>query len=145
MWLSAGGLLKNLFSGGLGPNKKKLHKARKDIEIYLNSIKLQLKGNWQVFKVNSRDIDFLGFRFYRSKTILRKRNALRIRRRFRKIAKKNRLSYKDACAVISYWGWIKRSNSYNFYNNVVKQLVNINKARKVISNYAKTNHIYSRP
>lgn len=122
----------------LGPNKKKLHKARKDIASYLEVANLKLKGNWQVFKVNNRDIDFLGFRFFRHKTILRKRNALRIRRRFKKISKKRWLSYKDACAVVSYWGWIKRSDSYNFYNNVVKQLVSIKKSRKVISNYAKT-------
>ena len=127
----------------LGPNKKKLHKARKEIETHLNNIKLQLKGNWQVFKVNNRDIDFLGFRFFRNKTVLRKRNALRIRRRFRKIAKKNRLSYKDACAVISYWGWIKRSNSFRLYNDSLKSLVSIKKSRKVISNYAKANHTRS--
>ena len=100
----------------LGSNKKKLHKAREAISDYLNNINLSLKGDWQVFKVNSRAIDFLGFRFYRNKTILRKRNALRIRRRMRKIQKKDVLTPKDACAVISYWGWIKRSDSYNFYH-----------------------------
>lgn len=119
----------------LGPNKKKLHKARAAIAGYLESIHLKLKGNWQVFKVDCRDIDFLGFRFFRNKTILRKRNALRIRRRFRKISKKKALNYKDACAVISYWGWIKRSNSYNFYTNQVKPLVSLSKARKVVSKY----------
>lgn len=121
----------------LGPNKKKLHRARKEVSDYLESISLKLKGNWQVFKVNNRDIDFLGFRFFRNKTILRKRNALRIRRRIRKIKKKGYLNFKDACAVISYWGWIKRSNSYNFYNKHVRPLVSLNKARKVVSNHAK--------
>jgi hypothetical protein len=120
----------------LGGNKKKLHKARIAIADYLSSIGLQLKSNWQVLKVNCRAIDFLGFRFFRDKTILRKRNALRIRRRFRKIKKKGRLSYKDACAVISYWGWIKRSNSYHFYQNL-KKLVSLNDARKVVSKHAK--------
>jgi len=121
----------------LGPNKKKLHKLRIAIAEYLNSIKLNMKGNWQVFKVNIRAIDFLGFRFFRSKTILRKRNALRIRRRIRKIKKKGHLNFKDACAVISYWGWIKRSNSYNFYNKHVKPIVSIGKAKKVVSMYAR--------
>lgn len=117
----------------LGPNKKKLHKARIAISDYLESIHLKLKGNWQVFKINKRDIDFLGFRFFRHKTILRKRNALRIRRRFKKIGKKKNLSYKDACAVISYWGWIKRSNSYGFYNKHVKPFISIGLARGVVS------------
>ena len=121
----------------LGPNKKKLHKARIAIEDYLKSIDLKLKGNWQVSKVNDRAIDFLGFRFYRNKTILRKRNALRIRRRIKKIKKKPVISYKDACSIISYWGWIKRSDSYNFYQKYVKPFVSVGKARKVVSEHAR--------
>jgi RNA-directed DNA polymerase len=121
----------------LGPNKKKLHKIRGEVANYLKKIGLRLKGNWQVFKVNNRGIDFLGFRFFRDRTILRKRNALRIRRRIKKISKKKSLNHKDASAVISYWGWIKRSDSYNFYHKYVKPYVSINKARKVVSRYAK--------
>lgn len=121
----------------LGSNKKKLHIARKMISEYLNTIDLQLKGNWQVSKVSDRDIDFLGFRFFRDKTILRKRNALRIRRRIKKIGKKKELSLKDACAVISYWGWIKRSNSFNFYNKYVKPTISVGEAKKAVSEYAK--------
>ena len=128
----------------LGSNKKKLHLARKKISEYLDSIGLGLKRDWQVFKVNSRDIDFLGLRFFRNKTILRKRNALRISRRMRKISRKTILNYKDACAVISYWGWIKRSNSYNFYNKNVKPIVSIGVAKKVVSGYAKIRNSPSR-
>lgn len=126
----------------LGPNKKKLHKARVAIEGYLNSIDLKLKGNWQVFRVDyvdrqgkrkGKDIDFLGFRFYRDMTVLRKRTALRIGRRMKKIRKKGFLNYKDACAVVSYWGWIKRSNSYQFYHKYVKPIVSVGYAKKVVS------------
>ena len=123
----------------LGSNKKKLHAARKSVELYLNGIELKLKRNWQVFKVNSRDIDFLGFRFFRNKTILRKRNALRIRRRCKKMGQKPYVTYKDASALISYWGWIKRSDSYNFYTKHVKPIVSISIARKVVSHNARNN------
>ncbi|MBB6446444.1 RNA-directed DNA polymerase [Bacillus benzoevorans] len=124
-----------------GPNKKKLHKVRVELENFLNKMKLTLKGNWQVFRIDKRDIDFLGFRFFRNKTILRKSNALRIRRRVKKIAKKPYMSESDASAVISYWGWIKRSDSYSFYHKHVKPYVTIDKARKVVSYYAKVrNH-----
>lgn len=122
----------------LGSNKRKLHRVKNAIDDYLSQINLTIKGNWQVSRVNSRAIDFLGFRFYRNRTTLRKRNALRIRRRFNKISKKKYLNYKDACAVISYWGWIKRSDSYGFYHKHVKPKVNIKRARKVISRYART-------
>lgn len=121
----------------LGPNKKKLHTARKAIEEYLSGIGLRLKDNWQVFKVDSRAIDFLGLRFFRHKTILRKRNALRIRRRIKKIYRKGSLSERDACAVISYWGWIKRSDSYSFYHKHVKPFISVKEAKKVVSRCAK--------
>lgn len=121
----------------LGSNKKKLHRAKDEIADYLISIGLSLKENWQVFRIDCRDIDFLGFRFYRDRTILRKRNALRIRRRCRKINKKSTLNYADASAVISYWGWLKRSDSYNFYHDTIKRLVDIEKAKRTVSNYAK--------
>lgn len=126
----------------LGANKKHLHKVREIIADYLEIMELQMKPNWQVFrfdymdkngKQHGRDIDFLGFRFFRDKTILRKKNALRIKRRASKIKKKGNLNYRDACAIVSYWGWIKRSNSYQFYNKSVKPLVSINAARKVVS------------
>ena len=125
----------------LGSNKRKLHKARKAIETHLNSIRLSVKGNWQVFRVDKRAIDFLGFRFFRNKTILRKRNALRIRRRVRKIAEKGYLNEKDASAIISYWGWIKRSNSFYFYHKYVKPVVPVKLARKVVSENAKIRQI----
>lgn len=121
----------------LGPNKKKLHKIRKEIDAYLDKIHLTMKGNWQVFPVRSRAIDFLGLKFYASKTTLRKRNYLRIRRRFNKIAKKPSLSYSDACAVVSYWGWLKRSDSYRLYNETLKPKVNINEAKQRIKQCAK--------
>jgi len=121
----------------LGANKRKLHAIRKSISEYLKSIKLSLKGNWQVFRTDKRDIDFLGMRFYRYKTILRKRNSLRIRRRMRKIKRKGYLCYRDACTVISYWGWIKHTNSYKFYHSVVKPTATIKKAKGVISRYAR--------
>lgn len=124
----------------LGPNKKKLHAARKEVERYLAGINLKLKDNWQVFPVKSRPIDFVGFRFYRDHTTLRRRNALRIRRRVRRIAKKQQLTPRDAAAVVSYWGWIKRSDSYLFYHKYVKPYVTIKKARKVISRYARLRH-----
>jgi len=122
----------------LDSNKKKLHKAKDLIEKYLISKDLKLKNNWQLFKVKDRPIDFLGFKFYYDRTTLRKKTALRIKRRMSKISKKTFLSYEDACAIISYWGWIKHSDSYNFYDKNIKSKVSIKEARRVVSEYAKS-------
>lgn len=121
----------------MGANKKKLHRTRVHVEKYLNSINLELKDNWQVFKVSNRDIDFLGLRFYRDRTTLRKRNALRIKRRMKKIERKGYLNDKDASAIISYWGWIKRSDSFRFYHKHIKPIASIKLAKKVVSINAK--------
>lgn len=120
-----------------GNNKKKLHKARKAIVSYLKTLKLDVKGDWQVFRVDKRAVDFLGLRFYRHKTTLRRRNALRIRRRMKKIGKKEYLNVYDAQAVISYWGWIKRTDSYRFYHKYVKPYVTIKEAKEVVSKHAR--------
>ena len=119
----------------LGSNKKRLHHVRIQIDEFLLEKKLSIKNNWQVFLITKRFIDFLGLKFYRDYTTLRKSNALRIRRRIAKILRKGVLSFRDACAVISYWGWIKRSDSFRFFMKYFK--INLARAKGVIRNYAK--------
>lgn len=120
----------------LGPNKRKLHKVKVEIEKKLNNQGLKLKSNWQVFRIDDRGLDFLGLKFFRHKVVLRKRNALRIRRRIKRIAKRKPL-VSDAQAVISYWGWLKKSNSFYYYQKHVKPYMTIKKARRLISENAK--------
>lgn len=118
----------------LDSNKRKLHKARIAISEYLNARGAELKGNWQVFRVDKRDIDFLGYRFYRNKTTIRRRTALRIRRRVAKVHKRGRVRYADAAAVISYLGWIKNSDSHNYFVKYVAPYINIKKYKEIIRN-----------
>lgn len=114
-------------------NKKELHHCKREIDNFLKNEKLELKGNWQVFKTDSRPLDFVGYRFYRGYTTLRRNNFLRIRRRIKKIYKKKVINEKDAAAVISYYGWIKNSNSRWFYKEQFKKYINIKKCKGVIS------------
>ena len=115
-------------------NKKELHKIKDRIEAYLKNEDLKLKENWQLFKVDSRPIDFLGYRFYRGYTTLRKSNLLRIKRRYKKISKKQKITYTDASASLSYYGWLKHCDSYNFNQKYVKPYVDLNKCKGVIRN-----------
>ena len=93
-----------------GNNKKKLHKALKFIMSYLKNIGLKLNGNWQVFKYQcNRVLDFLGYRFYRNYTLVRKRIVLRFRRVLnkakRRLNKSKKPTYKQSASIISYLGW----------------------------------------
>ena len=128
-----------------GPNKKKLHKMRKAISAYLGNLRLTMKGNWQVFKTDSRPLDFLGYRFYRDRTTMRRRNALRIRRRVKKVHKKRELTFEDAAAVVSYLGWIYHSNSRYFYKKHLKPYINIKKMKGVIRNESRKRHYANAP
>lgn len=117
-----------------GRNKKELHEARKLIAGFIKPMGLTLKENWQVFKVDARPVDFLGFRFYRDRTTLRRRNALRVRRRVRKAYRKGKVTLKDARAILSYLGWIKHSDSRRFYALYIKPYINIKTLKEVIRN-----------
>lgn len=118
-------------------NKKELHKIKLKIENYLNkNLNLKLKENWQLFKTDSRPLDFLGYRFNRKNKqvyiTLRKNNFLRFKRRINKISKKTELTFHDSCAIISIWGWVSKSNGYNYMKKYI--IVPISKCKEVIRN-----------
>jgi len=100
-----------------GPNKKKLHKARQLIAKFMEEkLGLQMKENWQVWPLNSRMLDFVGYRFSRQHTIMRKRNFLRFTRQCRRIQKQlatgKKISFKQAASLLSRAGQLKHCNSY---------------------------------
>ncbi len=71
-------------------------------EMHLN---LQIKGNWQVFPVESRGIDFVGYVHYHTHVKLRKS----IKQRFARMLKRN----PKRESIASYTGWTKHCNSKN--------------------------------
>lgn len=105
----------------LGDSKQDLHLLRIDIQSYLSAnLKLKLKPNYQVFPAVSRGIDFIGYVFFHTHTMLRKR----IKKNFcRCVAKLNRkvLTAKDYRIKICSWlGWCKYCNSKNLIKTIIK-------------------------
>lgn len=98
-----------------GPNKKKLHRARKAIATYLHGLSLRLKGNWQIYPLKARPLDFVGYKFYRDRITLRKANFLRLTRqcrRARKVLASGRpISYAMASSLLSRIGQLKHCDS----------------------------------
>lgn len=94
------------------PNKPDLHRILKLIKHYLNGLKLEVKGNYQVFPVEARGIDFLGYRFWHTHVLLRKS----IKKSFARAVAKNKGRLQQTHAA--YWGWAKHCNS----NNLIKKL-----------------------
>lgn len=113
----------------LSPNKRKLHKLLPKISLILAELGLTLKKNYQIFPVDKRGIDMLGYRFWHKYTLLRKRNALHIARFAR--AWKKKPTPKRAVRVLTSIGNLKWFNSHNFY---VKHISDIDK--KELKEYA---------
>lgn len=125
-----------------GGNKRVLHDMRKGIEIYLKDrLGLDLKDNWQVFRFNYKErfrfLDFIGFRFYRNRTTLRRSIALRATRKAMKLYKKEVKTVFDIRQMLSYMGWLDCTDTYRFYEERIKPYVNIQYMKRRISNYDK--------
>lgn len=106
----------------LGRDKQELRNLLYDIQNYLNNkLKLSFKDNWQIFKVDSRGIDFVGYRVFHTHTLLRKRIKKRFCKKINKLNKKQNLdkdTYKQK--ICSYIGWIKYCNGRNLLNKMSK-------------------------
>jgi RNA-directed DNA polymerase len=98
----------------LSDSKEELHGILSEIRIYLSvNLKLTVKDNYQVFPVDARGIDFVGYKFYHTHTLLRKS----IKQRFaRMIAKAPKIR-----SIVSYYGWAKHCNSKNLVNKLINQ------------------------
>lgn len=125
----------------MGRNKKKLHKIRKLIEAFLNEkLALDLKGNWQVFPLKSRPLDFVGVKQYRTYRTIRKRTFLRFirqcRRAMKRLDKGWRIPPTMASALVSRAGLLKNVNCFTakkkYYTPIGEKML-----KKVISNESK--------
>ncbi len=93
----------------LAKTKEELHILFKKINEYLVTLlNLEIKSNHQVFPVDKRGIDFLGYRFYHDFIALRDS----IKENFIWMVKHN----KNEKSITSYNGWLKWCDSINLKN-----------------------------
>jgi RNA-directed DNA polymerase len=90
----------------LHSSKEFLHNVRLESQNYLKfNLKLELKSNYQIFPVEKRGIDFVGYKSFHDYILIRKR----IKKNFIKMIKFR----KNQKSIISYNGWLSHSNSIN--------------------------------
>ena len=127
-----------------GSNKRRLHQMRKAVSEYLESeLGLELKDNWQIFrfsyekngKTYGRDLDFMGYRFFRWKTIMRRSIMLKCTRKARRIAKKIKPTVYDARQMISYNGYLKHTDTHQMFNEWIRPFIDMNKLKNIVSRY----------
>ncbi|MEG0913713.1 MAG: RNA-directed DNA polymerase [Oscillospiraceae bacterium] len=125
----------------LGPNKKQLHRARVQIAAFLSQkLGLAVKGDWQVFPIKSRPLDYVGYRFSRTHKTLRKRTFLRFTRQSRRAMKRfnsaKPIHPKMAAGLLSRLGLLKHCNSLGVRQKYIDP-IGIKKLKEVIRNDGK--------
>ena len=130
-----------------GCNKKVMHQQMQKIIKFLADEGLTVKDNWQIYRFDymrksdgrrcGRDLDFMGFRFFRDKTIIRRRNSLRIRRVVKIGIKHRYISVHRASSILSSIGWIKHTDSVKFNRRYVAGIINISACKKIVSRQQK--------
>ena len=102
----------------LSSDKAQLRSVLRSMKMYLGSLHLEVKSNWQIFPVEARGIDFLGYVFRHGYVLLRKRikhNLFKALAHQRKVA---RSCEEIRLAVASYIGWLKYTNSKHLTNTL---------------------------
>ena len=136
-------------------NKKVLHNAVREIRILLGRrFRLKLKRTSQVCKfwyqskkrTIGRPLDFMGFLFFRNRTVIRKRimlKATRLAGRMSRTAAAGKKFFKrHVSAMLSYMGWFSCTDTYDCYKERIKPFVEIRKLKHIISKIQrrKNNH-----
>ena len=98
----------------LSDSKPYLHDLLAKIRIYLqNNLRLEVKQNYQVFPVEARGIDFVGYVFYHSHIRLRKT----IKKNFARMLTRN----PNPASIASYNGWAAHCNSKHLMKTLLHE------------------------
>lgn len=105
----------------LGPDKPYLHGLLSEIRSYFTErLKLTVKGNYQVFPVEARGIDFLGYVFRHTHVRLRKSIKKRMCRKAARLNKRNLPAKDYKMSMASYMGWAKHCDSKHLIKKVTQ-------------------------
>lgn len=76
---------------------------------FMSRLNITIKGNWQIFETESRGIDFVGYRIWSNRVILRKSTFKRLRRvstKMKIVAEEHRaLTTSEQSTLFAYVGW----------------------------------------
>lgn len=138
----------------LDTDKDKLHHIREQVSKFLKEeLNVNIKDDWQVYPLarnrddkHGRPLDFMGFKFYREYTSLRKSILFRARQKANRIAKKEKsgkpVTWKDATSMISYMGWIDHTSTYQYYLDYIKTKVTIRVLKHKVSKHSRKENKY---
>ena len=113
----------------LAETKEELKRILYVLKEELAVLRLELKGNWQIFPVDVRGIDFLGYRFYHGRTLVRKRIKQRIFKRLGQLRRGEITLETFEKSMASWDGWLMWADAWRLRKKI-ERLVNEIKERK---------------
>lgn len=106
----------------LSDSKEKLRAALAYIRMELSALNLRIKDNWQIFPVDARGIDFVGYVFRHGSTNLRRSIALKMLRTADSLAKRGATEEEARTALSGHWGWLKHCDNKELILTINKKL-----------------------
>jgi len=105
----------------LSHDKAHLRELFVEIDTYLrDKLKLKIKGNYQIFPVDARGIDFVGYVFRHTHVLMRKSNKKSL---CRKAAKLNKLNLPEKVRrhlLASHFGWAMHCNAKHLTQTILR-------------------------
>lgn len=107
----------------LGYSKQWLHKMQCILDAEFQLIGLTMKGNWQIFPIEARGIDFLGYRTFKGFRLLRKKTKGRLKHAVSEVLAdielSGRMSAHDRGRTASYNGVLAWCDSYRLRERTI--------------------------
>lgn len=111
-----------------GSSCKRLHEIMDDIKEYTEkNLDIHVKDNWQVFPVDVRGVDFVGYRFFPDYILLRKGTCHRFETLAKSVkAKQDKhllINKKEFAGLNSYAGYLMNCDSYRLYEKYIEPVI----------------------
>lgn len=97
----------------LSNDKDFLHKVLIYIKLYIHTIGLKVKDNYQIYPVDSRGINFVGYVFYHTHALIRKSIKYKIIRLVNSYLNREIDRKEFKIRMCAYYGWLKHANTKN--------------------------------
>lgn len=133
-----------------GNSFEELRKIAREVEWFLLSeLFLEIKPNWQIFRIADRGVDFVGYRVFPDRTILRRDVFARMRRKVRRVRRKVKAGMwteSMQSTLMSYLGWIAPCTEsarwciYDKYFAEVLELAGVKLTKRLARVYLWRNH-----
>lgn len=117
----------------LHSDKHFLNNLLDNIKVYITEkLLLKLNNKTQIFPVDKKGIDFLGYRFYRNYILLRKSTLKRFKKKIKYIKENYNILNPQSVvsSIMSYYGWLRYCNCNNLkdkylFNNELITIMDI--------------------